>query len=165
MSGASGHSGRAGSARGWARAWPARPASWGLGRRHSPGTSRPPPRRPAPGLAWPPGFVTALVPACEAPGRRVPGGLRAQGSPTLERPSCERLRVPAGAPGAGLARWARTRLGYGTGEVWGRGTSGDRAAPHGRVWRGFGCRALGVSGTRWESECPPCALRPAPGAG
>lgn len=115
-------------------------------------------------LLWPPGFVTALVPAREAPGRRVPGGLRAQGSPTPARPSCERLQVPAGAPGAGLARWARTRLGYGTGEVWGRGASGDRAAPHGRAWGG-GWRALGVSGTRWESECPPCALRPTPGAG
>lgn len=85
-------------------------------------------------LAWPPGFVTALVPAREAPRRRVPGGLRAQGSPTPARPSCECLRVPAGAPGAGLARWAPTRLGYGTGEVWGRGTSGDRAAPGGLAW-------------------------------
>ncbi|XP_076770241.1 interferon regulatory factor 2 isoform X1 [Arvicanthis niloticus] len=109
-------------------------------------------------LAWPPGFVTALVPAREAPGRRVPGGLCVQGSPTLARPSCERLRVPAGAPGAGLARWARTRLGYGTGEVWGRGASGDRAAPHGRVWGRWLVSAWGLRdavGIRVPALCPP----------
>lgn len=109
-------------------------------------------------LAWPPGFETALVPAREAPGRRVPGGLCVQGSPTLARPSCERLRVPAGAPGAGLARWARTRLGYGTGEVWGRGASGDRAAPHGRVWGRWLVSAWGLRdavGIRVPALCPP----------
>lgn len=109
-------------------------------------------------LAWPPGFVTALVPAREAPGRRVPGGLCVQGSPTPARPSCERLRVPAGAPGAGLARWARTRLGYGTGEVWGRGASGDRAAPHGRVWGRWLVSAWGLRdavGIRVPALCPP----------
>lgn len=114
-------------------------------------------------LAWPWGFVTALVPVLKAPERRVPGGHCAQGSPTPARPSCERLWVPAGAPGPAWRAgpdppWLRNGRGVGAGSL--RGPCGG---PAGRSWGLANPR--GVSGTRWRSECPPRALRPAPGAG
>lgn len=101
--------GRAGSERGWAPGLAAgRPASAGLGRL-SGGTSRPPSRRPAPGLALGlchcarPGARGALAPRL---GVICPGCGLAPGASGPGR------RAPGRPPALGL-----TRLGYGAGEV------------------------------------------------
>lgn len=63
-------------------------------------------------------------------------------------------RAPPGRPGA----LGPTRLGYGAGEVWGRGASRDRVAPRGWAWGG--CRALGGLGGRCVGGYP--SARPVP---
>lgn len=141
------------------RAWPARPASWGLGRcRHRPGgTPRPPSRRPAPGLALGPCRCTcpgapgaraarpgrAPRPGVSGPGRGLAPG--ASGSP----------RAPPGRPRAlGL-----TRLGYGAGEV----GAGSLRGPSGALLASPGAGSPGGPGARaaagWGRVCPPRALR------
>lgn len=85
---------------------PAGTAAGGLLARLGAGPGPLPPRRDprascfppaARGSAWPRGFVTALVLARGGP---APGGHRARGGPwPRSRPSAQRLRVPASAPG------------------------------------------------------------------
>lgn len=144
------------------RAWPARPASWGLGSRRrcrrSGGTPSPPSRRPAPsraqglchctcpGAQWAvvvrPGRAPRLAVIC--PGRGLAPG--ASGSP----------QAPPGRPSApGL-----TCLGYGAGGVGAgslRGPSG--ALPAG--WGGGGRRPLGNLGRRPRRGAD-VSTRPAP---
>lgn len=132
------------------------PGGWAASTRRGRRVLLPAGQRPA----WPWGFVAALVRARETPGRRVPGGPRAPGSATPARPSCERLRVPAGAPGpAWRAGPDRPRLpSYRAGEGWGRGASGARAASPRRAGVG-GRRVRGglrdAVGARVPAPCPP----------
>lgn len=110
---------RAGRERAGRRAWPARPASWALGRRRRPGgTPGLPSRRPALGPA--PGLCH-----CPCPGARGARAARPRGAPRrgVIRPGRGLAPCASGSrrrPQAGRARWAsateRAR--------WGRGASG-----------------------------------------
>lgn len=154
--------GAGGRAPSWAgrRAWPARPASWGLGRRRrrrrSGGTPRPPSRRPAPGLAL---GALSLHLSRRAGGSG--GAPREGGAPRghlpRPRPSAGRLRVPAGAPGPAWRAGPdppRLRSGRGGGGE-PPGTERRPAGRRGRVSPGVWGRGLPQGGD--VSACPaPC---------
>jgi hypothetical protein len=155
---ASGASDRARSGVGrWA--WPERPASWGLGRRHSAGTRRPASRRPAPGLAL--GLCHYTCP--DARGARVACPQTAP-RPGVIGPSCGLAPGAAGSPPAPPGRpgaLGPTRLRYGAGEVGAGSLRGLCVAPCGQArgptspW-GPGARAGGGGvGTRVPAPCPP----------
>ena len=145
-------------------AWPARPASWGLGRcRHRPGgTRRPPSRRPVSGLAL--GLCRCTCPRAGLEvvglGRRVPGGVSgpgrglapgASGSPrappgpaSRARPDPPRLRSGQGGGGEPLGTERRPA---------GRPGAGGAGVPWG--FRGAGG---GGVGTRVPAPRPPTPL-------
>lgn len=125
------------------------------------------------GQRWP--GLGALSPHLSRRARR-PRGASREGSARWGHPPRRGLAVSAGgsprAPPGRPGALGPTRLGYGAGEVWGRGGSGERAAPRGRAgvcvgvgWWWMCWLAPGVFGSPWGSECPPRALRPALGAG
>lgn len=111
-------------------------------------------------LAWPPGFVTALVPAREVPRRRVPGGLRAQGSPTPARPSCERLPVPAGAPGPAWRAGPGPALAMERAKCGGGEPPGTERRPTGGHWWGEVGERLGAPGRGGNPSARPVPSDP-----
>lgn len=145
------------------RAWPTRPASWGLGRRRrrrSEGTPRPPSRRPAPGRAL--GLCHCTCPGARGAWAARPGRAPCRG---VSRPRRGLAPCAPGSPQAPPGRpraLGLTRLGYGAGEV----GAGSLRGPSGAVGAGVlsGSRGAGRGGvgTRVPAPCPPTRLR-APG--